>query len=93
MAVVLGAALAAFLVLRWGLVGFLAGVVTVWASGLLRIELLNALDHTRENGVMDAMWLALIGWIVGFLWCLPFMLGRFIYRYARLTNIKAAIGR
>jgi hypothetical protein len=78
-----GAAVAAFLVLRWGFFGFLAGIVTVWASGLLRIQLLNALDHGRDTGVLDAMWVVFTGWVAGFSWCLPFLLGRFIYRYAR----------
>ncbi len=80
---VIGAAIAAFLVLRWGVLGFLGGVVAIWASGLIRIELLNAVDHSRDAGVLDAMWFALLGWVVGLVWCSPFLVGRYIYRYAR----------
>ena len=84
---VFGAALAAFAVLRWGFRGFVAGIALYWGSGILRIDLLNALDSQRNAGVLDAAWVAFLGWAIGFAWCLAFLIGRLIFRYVRTRKI------
>ena len=42
------AVISAALVLRFGIIGFVIGVVSVWALGILRIELLYRIDPQRD---------------------------------------------
>jgi len=81
--------LSAALVLRYGFLGFAAGVFAVWAFGIARIELLYLLDPQRDVAMLDAAWVAILGWIVGVMWCSPFLAGRLAWRWWRrrqMTN-------
>jgi hypothetical protein len=80
---VIAAILSAALVLRFRIIGFFIGVVTVWALGILRIELLYRLEPQRDAAMLDASWVAVLGWIVGVIWCLPFFAGRLLYLWRR----------
>ena len=80
---VIAAIVSAALVLRFGVIGFLIGVVTVWALGILRIELLYRLDPQRDAAMLDAAWVAVLGWLVGVIWCAPFLAGRLLFRWRR----------
>ena len=80
---VIAAILSAALVLRFGLIGFFIGVTTVWALGILRIEMLYRLDPQRHAAMLDAAWVSVLGWIVGMIWCGPFLAGRWLLRWRR----------
>ncbi len=80
---VLAAIISAALVLRFGVIGFVIGVVSVWALGILRIQLLYRIDPQRDAAMLDAAWVAVLGWIVGVLWCAPFLAGRLLFRWRR----------
>jgi hypothetical protein len=88
---VIAAIISAALVLRFGVIGFFIGVVTVWALGILRIELLYRLDPQRDAAMLDAAWVAVVGWIVGVIWCAPFLAGRWLYRWRQRQRVRHEI--
>ncbi len=85
---VIAAAISAAVVLRFGVIGFFIGVVTVWGLGIIRIELLYRLDPQRDAAMLDTAWVAVVGWIIGVLWCTPFLVGRFLVRWKRSQRLK-----
>jgi len=84
--IVIAAIISAGLVLRMGFIGFVIGVFSIWALGILRIELLYRLDPQRDTAVMDAAWVAVFGWIVGVIWCVPLLAGRLLFRRTRRSQ-------
>jgi len=80
---VVAAIISAALVLRFGVIGFVVGVVSVWALGILRTQLLYRIDPQRDAAMLDAAWVAVLGWLVGALWCAPFLGGRWLFRLKR----------
>lgn len=80
---VVAAIASAAIVLRFGVIGFVVGVVSIWAAGILRIELLYRIDPQRDTAMLDASWLVILGWIVGVIWCAPFLVGRLLFRWRR----------
>jgi len=86
---VVAATVGAALVLRFGILGFISGVVCVWGLGIVRIELLYRLDPQRDAAMLDAAWMVLLGWVVGVIWCAPFLVGRWLYRWRRSPSGKA----
>jgi hypothetical protein len=73
-------ALGAYVTFRWRFVGFLLGVILVWGLGVVRIELLYRFEPERNSSMYDAAWVGLVGWIVGAIWCSPFLLWSIIRR-------------
>jgi len=87
----IAAIVSAVLVLRFGIFGFIGGVMAVLALGILRIELLYRLDPHRDAAMLDAAWVAAFGWIVGAIWCVPFLAGRWLYRWKRRQRARDEI--
>ena len=76
-----GFAISAFLAFRFTLKGLFVGVAIVWLSIFARYELLTYFDETYETGVLAAVTLGFTGWVLGFIWCLPFTVIRLIINY------------
>lgn len=80
---VVAAALPIPLILRWNWRGVVCGTLVVWGSLVAAGALLSALDHSRQGGVLDGIWL-LFGWIGGLLYCMPiYAMKRIIMRLWR----------
>ena len=79
---ILAALISAALVLRWGIWGFFAGVGVVWVFLVGRVELLGGMDSDYEKGFPGMLAFAM-GIPLGTVWCLPFLIGRTIYRNRR----------
>ena len=77
------AVIAAFFVIRFGPIGFFIGIITVWAFGIVRIELLYRIDPQRDAAMLDAAWVVMLGWIVGAVWCATVLVGHCLYRWIR----------
>lgn len=88
---VVAAVVSAVIVLRFGALGFIGGVVCVWGLGIVRIELLYRLDPQRDAAMLDAAWVAVLGWIVGVMWCAPFLAGRWLYLWRRKHTAKLGV--
>lgn len=88
---VVAAIISAALALRFGIIGFICGVVCVWGLGIVRIELLYRLDPQRDAAMLDAAWVAVVGWIVGAIWCAPFIVTRWLYRWRRSQRVRHEI--
>ncbi len=52
-------------------------------AAIVRIELLYQLDPQRDMAMLDAAWVVALGWIVGVVWCAPFLAARYGYRWRR----------
>jgi hypothetical protein len=76
----LGALVAALLVLRWGWLGFVGGFFVLWGFFWLRLELLYYFDPERDVGVLDAVVIGIVSPALSFLWCLAALLVRYLYR-------------
>lgn len=87
---VLGALVSAFVVLRWGWVGAIAGFFVFWGFSYLRLELLYFLDPQRDAGVFDAAVIGIISPALGFVWCSAFLLARFIGQRFRSRWLRNA---
>jgi hypothetical protein len=85
---IIAALVSAALVLRFGIIGFVTGVIAVWALGIVRIELLYRFDPQRDAAMNDAAWVAVVGWIIGVLWCAPFLAGRLLFRWRRRHRVR-----
>ncbi len=83
--------LSAALVIRFGPLGFIAGVFAFWAFTALRIEALYRMDPTRDSSILDAAWVFTpAGWLAGAAWCSPFLLGRWLLR-RRAQRMKQGV--
>ena len=78
----LGALFSAAFVLRWGIWGFFGGVAVFWVFVFVRVELLRVFVPERDEDMLDAL-TVILGIPIGTVWCLPFLIGRSIYRHAR----------
>ncbi|BCO17638.1 hypothetical protein KUC3_04950 [Alteromonas sp. KC3] len=84
-----GFAISAFLAFKFTFKGLFVGVALVWLSFFARYELLTYLDETYETGILAAVTLGFTGWVLGFIWCLPFTVIRLIInskKGARINN-------
>jgi hypothetical protein len=84
---VLGAILAAILVLRWGIWGFFAGVAAFWLCVVLRVELLMKLRPEHDAPMSNALAM-ILAVPLGTIWCLLFLIGRTIYQRSRRLDLN-----
>lgn len=88
---VIAGIISAATVLRYGIIGYIFGVVCVWGLGIVRIELLYLIHPQRDAAILDAAWVAIIGWIVGVIWCTPFLMVRWLYHWTKSKSMKHEI--
>lgn len=78
-----GALASAVIAYRFGILGIFAGVLVFWSFTLIRYEVLMYLDPSYEPGVLGAVVLGFMAWILGFVWCSIFSIANII-----ITRIK-----
>ena len=86
---ILGAVTSAVLAYRYGLLGFLSGILAFWAFTLIRYEVLMYLDPSYEPGVLGAVMLGFMAWGLGFVWCSIFSLASIIISRIKRTASDA----
>lgn len=76
----MGLLISAYVAFRFSVIGFVTGVLVWWLSIIIRLEVLMYLDPNYSPGVIGGVQ-ALYGWVVGVVWCLPFVLASVLKRY------------
>jgi hypothetical protein len=82
---ILGALTSAVLAYRFSLFGFLSGILAFWAFALIRYEVVMYLDPSYEPGVLGAVMLGFMAWVLGVVWCSIFSLANIIVSRIKRT--------
>jgi hypothetical protein len=69
-------------VLRWNLIGVVAGAILFWGIGVAAGRIAQALDPRRDVAMLDSVWV-IFGLAGGLLYCVPIYLLKLLVRWLR----------
>ena len=74
----LGLFLSAYISFRCGIIGLVFGTAIFLVSQILRLEVLMYLDSEYSPGMLGALWVSPVGWVIALAWCLLFYIAKLL---------------